>query len=438
MIVARAARPSPLSATPPSPSAQQLAPGTRQTGTVEKDRAGTHHPGAAAAAPRAPSVETAGENDAGLPRIFVVLVVVAALTVTLAGVRSTQVIMAPTFLALVLTITVHPLRARLARWKLPEWAASLIMLLATYLMIVAVCLMLLVSLGRLAVLLPRYEPEMTEILQTIGARLEDLGVGAAQVDAMVRAIDLTGLVPFATDLLSGVLGLLSNVFFIATLLLFMAFDSSATTRALQALAPAKPELIGALRSFVVGTRSYMGASAGFGLVVAVIDALALWMIGVPGAFVWGVLAFVTNFIPNIGFVIGVVPPALIALLEGGPGLMLAVVAVYCLINFVIQSVIQPRVVGDRVGLSATITFLSLVFWTWVVGPLGAILAVPLTLLLRAVLVEADPSAWWVLPLLSGTASDETRHQGSARHPGRRTHAPSAPQQGGRATGMTAG
>ena len=315
-----------------------------------------------------------------------------------------QAIVAPTFLALVLTITVHPLRARLARRKLPEWAASLITLLATYLVILAVCLMLLVSLGRLAVLLPRYQPEMTEILQAIGARLEDLGVGGAQVEAMARAFDLTGLVPFATDLLSGVLGLLSNVFFIATLLLFMAFDSSATTRALRALAPAKPELIGALRSFAAGTRSYMGASAGFGLVVAVIDALALWMLGVPGAFVWGVLAFVTNFIPNIGFVIGVIPPALIALLEGGPGLMLAVVAVYCLINFVIQSVIQPRVVGDRVGLSATITFLSLVFWTWVVGPVGAILAVPLTLLLRAVLVEADPSAWWVLPLVSGKAS----------------------------------
>jgi AI-2 transport protein TqsA len=419
MTAARAVRASARSATLRSLHAQhQLAPGAGQRSSGEKDLDGTKQPGTAAASPGGTSVVRTLANDAGLPRIFVVLVVVAALTVTLAGVRSMQAIVAPTFFALVLTITVHPLRARLARRKLPEWAASLITLLATYLAILAVCLMLLVSLGRLAVLLPRYEPEMTEILQAIGARLEDLGVGAAQLEAMARAFDLTGLVPFATDLLSGVLGLLSNVVFIATLLLFMAFDSSATTRALQALAPAKPELIGALRSFAAGTRSYMGASASFGLVVAIIDTLALWIIGVPGAFVWGVLAFVTNFIPNIGFVIGVIPPALIALLEGGPGLMLAVVAVYCLINFVIQSVIQPRVVGDRVGLSATITFLSLVFWTWVVGPLGAILAVPLTLLIRAVLVEADPAAWWVLPLLSCRASDETSHQGGARNPRR--------------------
>ena len=72
-----------------------------------------------------------------------------------------------------------------------------------------------------------------------------------------------------------------------------------------------------------------------------------------------------------------------------------------MVNFVIQSVIQPRVVGDAVGLSPIFTFMSLVFWTWVVGPLGALLAVPMTLLAKAVLVEADPRTRWALPLISG-------------------------------------
>jgi predicted PurR-regulated permease PerM len=115
-----------------------------------------------------------------------------------------------------------------------------------------------------------------------------------------------------------------------------------------------------------------------------------------------VLAFVTNFIPNIGFIIGVIPPALIALLESGPGTMIAVIVVYSVINFLIQSVIQPRVVGDAVGLSPMLTFISLVFWTWVIGPLGALLAVPLTLLTRALLVEADPRTQWAIPLIAGT------------------------------------
>ena len=69
----------------------------------------------------------------------------------------------------------------------------------------------------------------------------------------------------------------------------------------------------ALGSFAQGTRTYLGVSAMFGLIVAVIDTVALWALGVPGAFIWGVLAFITNFIPNIGFVIGVIPPALVGL-----------------------------------------------------------------------------------------------------------------------------
>ena len=86
--------------------------------------------------------------------------------------------------------------------------------------------------------------------------------------------------------------------------------------------------------------------------MAVIDGVVLYLMGIPGAFVWAVLAFVTNFIPNIGFIIGVIPPAFIALLDSGAEKMVAVIVVYSVINFVIQSVIQPRVVGDAVGLLA--------------------------------------------------------------------------------------
>lgn len=80
--------------------------------------------------------------------------------------------------------------------------------------------------------------------------------------------------------------------------------------------------------------------------------------------------------------------------------MAAVIAAYCVLNVVIQSVIQPKVVGDAVGLSTTLSFFSLVFWTWVVGPLGALLAIPLTLFAKALLVDADPATRWMRPLIS--------------------------------------
>ena len=119
--------------------------------------------------------------------------------------------------------------------------------------------------------------------------------------------------------------------------------------------------------FTQGTRSYLLVSTVFGAVVALGDWIALTIIGVPAAALWGLLAFVTNYVPNIGFVLGVVPPALLGLLAGGWSELVAIVVVYSLLNFVVQTLVQPRFVGDSVGLSMTVTFIALLFWSWVLG-----------------------------------------------------------------------
>ncbi len=339
-----------------------------------------------------------------LPRIAIVLLTFAALVVSIAGVRAVADIVGPAFLALVLTITVHPLRERMRRRGLPDWLSSVLLIVVVYLTLALLTLGLVISVARTASLVSTYTTEINDAWRSLNQTLSDLGVEQAQIDKLTSAFDVGNLVGIAGDLLSSVLGVLSDLFFVVTLVLFLTFDTTATSHNFDRLAEHKPDLVAALRRFMTGTRSYMAVSAGFGAVVAVIDTGALWLMGIPGAFVWGVLAFITNFIPNIGFVIGVVPPAIIGLLEGGPGLMIAVIAVYSVINVVIQTVIQPRIVGDAVGLSTTLTFLSLVFWAWAIGALGALLAIPLSLLLRAVLIDADPAARWALPLVSGRQS----------------------------------
>ena len=158
-----------------------------------------------------------------------------------------------------------------------------------------------------------------------------------------------------------------------------------------------------LVGFADGTRTYLVVSTVFGLIVAVLDTIGLALLGVPAPVLWGLLAFITNYIPNIGFVIGLIPPAVLALLAGGPGLCISVIALYCVLNVVIQTVIQPRIVGDAVGLSTSLTFVSLVFWAWVLGALGALLAIPLSLLAKALLVDVDPSTRWLSPLLANRA-----------------------------------
>jgi predicted PurR-regulated permease PerM len=328
------------------------------------------------------------------------LLTMAAVVIVVAGLKAASGIVGPLMLALALTIVFHPMRERLER-RLPSWAASVVVLLCAYVLVLLLIVSLAVAVGRLAVLVPTYAPEINGYVKDAGDWLQDAGVGQEQVDAATDAVDSGRLVGLATNVLSSALNILSGLLFLVTLLLFLAFDS-AQVRALAVGARADHAgFVDAMSSFARGTRSYLGVSAVFGLIVAVIDTGLLWALGVPAAFVWGVLAFVTNFIPNIGFVIGLVPPALIALLDSGPGLMVAVIVIYSVVNLVIQSVIQPKVVGDAVGLSTTLTFLSLVFWAWILGPIGALLAVPMTLFFKAVLVEMDPAANWVGPLVSG-------------------------------------
>lgn len=327
------------------------------------------------------------------------LVGLAAGVVVIAGMRGVSSILAPAFLALILTVLAHPLRRWLDR-RLPSWLTSTICILVVYVGVVLFALAVLVSVARFATLLPTYTDEFHQRVEDFTGWLNDVGVDQEQIDQIASSFDIGALGGFIADLLAELMGLVSNLFFILALVLFMTVDGSSFPRQLERARAAKPAIVAALEDFAHGTRRYLAVATIFGLIVAVLDTIALALLGVPLAVTWGLLAFITNYIPNIGFVIGLVPPAILALLEGGPSLMIAVIAVYCVLNVVIQSVIQPKVVGDEVGLSTTLSFFSLVFWTWVIGPLGALLAIPLTLFAKALLVDADPDTRWLRPLIS--------------------------------------
>ena len=332
------------------------------------------------------------------------LISAACVVIVIAGLRSASAIVGPVVLALALTFVFHPLRARLQR-HMPEWAASVVVLVAAYVLILALTLALVVSVGQLAALIPTYAADLDEMAANLADGLAALGMADPQADAVAGSLDVDKVLDAATTFLAGMASILSDLLFLVTLLLFLAFDSAHASRLVDGAREHRAQFVDAMVGFAKGTRGYLWVSAVFGLIVAVVDTTLLWALGIPGAFVWGVLAFVTNFIPNIGFVIGVIPPAVIGLLEGGPRLMVVVIVLYSVVNVIIQSIIQPRFVGNAVGLSTTLTFLSLVFWTWVLGPLGALLAVPMSLLARAVLVDADPEGQWRRPLISGQPDD---------------------------------
>ncbi|MDG3016392.1 AI-2E family transporter [Speluncibacter jeojiensis] len=336
-----------------------------------------------------------------LPRGLIVVLGVAGAVVAVAGMKAFASVLGPTFLALMLTIAVSPVQGWLRRNGSPRWLAVLTAIVVVNAILIGLVLALAISIEQLVTILPDYAGKAQDLLDGLHNLLTGWGVGSGHAKDLLAHIDPQRLLHLVVDLTSGLLGAGSYLVFLLALLLFMAVDATGFVDQMSVAAGQRPHIIEGLTSFGAGVRSYLVVSTVFGLIVAVLDGIALWALGVPLPILWGLLAFITNYIPNIGFVIGLAPPALLALLDGGPSLMLWVIVVYSVLNVVIQSVIQPKFVGDAVGLSVTLTFLSLVFWSWVLGPLGAILAVPLSLFVKALLIDIDPSARWLSGMISG-------------------------------------
>ncbi|GAA4686201.1 hypothetical protein GCM10023215_22010 [Pseudonocardia yuanmonensis] len=344
-------------------------------------------------------------RDRGLPRALVVLLGAAAVVVVVAGIQAVAWLIGPAFMALIIVIAVAPVQGRLQRRGWPAWATTLVLVVLVYAVLVVLALGIIVSIARLATEVPKYAAQADGLVSGLTAKLAQLGVGPEQLRQAASSLDIGKLAGLLGSLLDSVAGLASNLVFLLALLLFLTVEAGGVRHRLASIAADRPRIIGALDHFAWGTRQYLLVTTVFGLIVAVLDTIALALMGIPLAFTWGLLAFITNYIPNIGFVIGVIPPALLGLFVGGPGLAVAVVVVYCVLNFVVQSLIQPRFIGDAVGLSVTVTFVALFFWAWLLGPLGAILAIPLTLLVKALLVDIDPKARWADALLRSTPKE---------------------------------
>jgi AI-2 transport protein TqsA len=331
----------------------------------------------------------------GLPRGIIVLLGMAAVVVVLAGIRSIAWLIGPAFLALIIVIAVAPVLGWMRRHNWPGWLSTLVLVLLVYAVLLVMVAVIIVSIARLATEMPQYADKAQGYVTSITNLLGQYGVGPDQLHSLAGQLNWGRIAGLVASLLGSIAGLATSLVFLLALLLFLSVEATGVGGRIAAIAGDRPQMADALAGFAVGTRKYLLVTTVFGLIVAVLDTVALWIIGVPLAITWGLLSFITNYIPNVGFILGLIPPALLGLLQGGWGMAVAVIVVYCLLNVIVQSVIQPRFVGDSVGLSVTVTFVALLFWAWLIGGLGAILAIPLTLLAKAVLVDVDPGAGWL-------------------------------------------
>ncbi len=338
-------------------------------------------------------------TSAPLPRGLTVIVGVIGVVILGAGIRGTAGIVAPTMLSLVLTITVLPVGSWARRHGWPSWLATLLALVTAYAILVVLVVGSIICLVKLVDLLPQYTTDAQARAAQFQDWLSGHGLGTETTSDALKKVDPGKVADLLSGILSGILGALGGLFFLVTVMFFFIVAVRGFEPRMAWLERSKPLLTAALAKFVNGTQKYLVMTALFGAIVGALDSAALWLIGVPLPLAWGFFSFITNFIPNIGFVIGIIPPSLLALLDGGWQEMVLVIVVYSVLNVTIQTFIQPRFVGNSVGLSAEMTYMSLVLWAFLLGPVGALLAVPMTLLLRALFIDADPRAAWAAPLI---------------------------------------
>ena len=376
----------------PAPTPSTATIPAAETRTVEREH---EHP----EAPRP-------EVRAILPPTFVLLLGIAGAVIAIGGLKSVASIIAPTFLAITLIIAIFPIYRALTT-VLPRALGAVVMLLLLYGILALLVGSLGLAAGKLATELPKYTDTFDELVANGQDALIGWGITQDQIDNAMSGFEIKDLTGIARSLANTLGSLTTSMLFLLTVMLFLTMDAGGFPKRLRSVHRAKPDIADALADFGERVRKYWVVSTLFGLIVAVIDSIALMILDVPLPLTFGLLAFVTNYIPNIGFVIGLVPPALLALLDGGVEKMIWVVVIYSVANFVIQTVLQPKFTGDAVGINATTAFLSLIFWSYVFGALGALLAIPFTLLVKSLLIDRDPKARWLNQFIA-SAPDERR------------------------------
>jgi predicted PurR-regulated permease PerM len=322
------------------------------------------------------------------------LLVAASVVVIVAGMKAASPVLAPVLLALFLTVLLSPFLRSLERRGLPTWLAVVAVLAVVVVVGLALGLLLYVSLSGFLAKLPEYQAGLA-------AR------GSAPADWLAsRGIDVSGrLTPDQTvwqavfraigGAASQVRATLAQAFFVLVLVLTMGSEAPQVAARLP---PGARAVKGAEERFSQSVQSQMRIQTVANVANAAIFALGLYVLGIDFVVLWAVLTFVMAYVPRIGVILSSVPPVILGLIEYGLTSALLIAAWAIVLNVAWDNVLAPRVMGRGLGLSPSALTIAFIFWTWVFGPIGALLTVPLTVILRLLFESAGETRWMAVVL----------------------------------------
>lgn len=333
----------------------------------------------------------------------------AALVIGVAGLKAAQSFFVPVFLAFFIATISYPITAWLQRHRVPQAVAVLFTVLADFAFLAAVVVLGVTIVGDLQEKWDAeyYDLARTKILEANGAiagKLDEWGVEDA-VDklnaftnenlAELRNVKFAQIWTLGTDVVGRVLSFFATFFVVIVLTIFMLSEAQGFSRRFGAIREARGPNFERLAGAMHDTQRYLGIKTIISLATGLLAGILCWVAGVDFYLLWGILAFVMNFIPAVGSLIAAVPPVLLALIarNGGPTDALVLAGGYGLINMFLDNFVQPTLLGKRFGLSILIVVLCVLFWGWLWGLIGIVLAVPLTMIIKVILDNSDEFRW---------------------------------------------
>ena len=320
----------------------------------------------------------------------------AAAVVIIAGLQAAAAIVAPLLLSLFIAMICWPLVDWLHRHRVPAWGAIAIVVTGLIVAMTLIGLFLGQSINHFIDNLPYYQSRLRDSLGMLAAWLRELGIDVSR-EEFEQTLDAGRLMDFAGTLLTALTNAFANTALILFYVTFMFMEAFILPAKLQAAFSVSSRAF-RFERFFANLRRYLRLKTLISLATGVAVALWLTALGVDYPILWGSVAFVLNFIPNIGSFIAAVPGILLALVQLGPEGAFYTALGYLVINTVIGGIIDPRVVGSGLGLSTLVVFLSLIFWGWILGPVGMFLSVPITVVVK-MLLEEHPQTRWIAALL---------------------------------------
>ncbi len=334
------------------------------------------------------------------------LIVAAAVIVIIAGMKQAAPLLVPFLLSVFIAVICFPLMSRLQQNGLPKGISLTLVILLVMSIGVGLTLLIGSSLTDFTRMMPEYQQKISAEWGYVLQWLDNHGVSVT--DAIKDMIDPAAAVGLVSSILKGFGNVLTNSFLIILTVVFILAEAACVTQkfftlyGFESSAEDSDEKV-FVQVFVEKLRNYMSLKTIISMITGIIIGTSLWIIGVDYPVLWGVLAFMLNFVPNIGSIIAAVPAVLLAIVQLGFTPALLVAALYVTVNVVIGSIVEPKYMGKGLGLSTLVVFVSLVFWGWVLGPVGMLLSVPLTITVKLAL-DSEPETQWLGHLLGPVES----------------------------------